>query len=56
MAKLYTYRVDVYSGGRWVVVGTIKRHHQLKAAWAGAAPGNLPGAVKLTRVENVLRF
>lgn len=48
--RVYEYRVVIYSGGRWVTLGTIRRPGALMAAWKGAKLGVWPSVV--TRVSS----
>lgn len=46
--QVFTYRVEVYSNGKWVTLGTIRRPGALLAAWRGAGLGAWPAHVKRT--------
>lgn len=43
--RVFEYRVQVYSAGRWLVLGTIRRPGPLLAAWKGAQLGVWPSLV-----------
>lgn len=45
---VYEYRIEVYSGGKWVTLGQVRRPGALLAAWTGAGLGRWPAHV--TRV------
>lgn len=44
--RVMEYRIEAYSNGRWVTLGTIRRPGPLLAAWKGAQLGAWPGFVK----------
>jgi hypothetical protein len=47
MARVvHTYRVEVYSNGKWILLGRIRRPGPLLPAWKGAHLGIWSGHVR----------
>lgn len=43
--RVHTYRVEVYSNDRWILLGKIRRFGPLLPPWRGSRLGTWPGHV-----------
>lgn len=51
MRLVSTYRVEVYTNGKWILLGYVRRPGPLLAAWKGAQLGSFPAHVRRIAVK-----